>query len=132
MLFTQYFSSLLTFLSHSLVSPPPTHLWYKDVTHAQHAQPTQLFGCVKHDGRESRGHLGVEADLDSGLYLVLTLDQQVQQLLCVHHCLSEVGHQPDQRSVPLVHDLEIEILLDFWRLFNRLNLYLFKFTLKTM
>jgi hypothetical protein len=39
------------------------------------------------------------------LYLVLTLDKQVQHLLCVHYSLSEVGHQANQCCVPLVSNL---------------------------
>ena len=38
-------------------------------------------------------------------YLVLTLDQQVQQLLCVNYSLSKVGHEPNEGCVPLVDDL---------------------------
>lgn len=67
---------------------------------------TELFGSVEDDRRESAGHLGVEANLDSRLYLVLTLDEQVEQLLGVDNCLSEVGHQADQRRVPLVDNLQ--------------------------
>ena len=36
---------------------------------------------------------------------VLTLDQQVQQFLCVDCGLPEVGHEPDEGRVPLVHNL---------------------------
>ena len=61
--------------------------------------------CVEDDRGKSGGHFGVEADLDTGLDLVLALHQQVQQLLRVHHRLTEVGHQADQRCVPLVHNL---------------------------
>jgi len=39
------------------------------------------LGGVEDDGREPGGHLGVEADLDPSLDLVLALDQQVQHLL---------------------------------------------------
>jgi len=39
------------------------------------------------------------------LDLVLTLDQQVQQLLSVHSGLSVVGHQANEGCVPLVGDL---------------------------
>ena len=39
------------------------------------------------------------------LDLVLTLDQQVQQLLGVHSSLPVVGHQPNQGCVPLVGNL---------------------------
>jgi len=51
------------------------------------------------------GHFRVEADLDPSLDLVLALDQHVQQLLGVDHRLPEVGHEPDERRVPLVDNL---------------------------
>ncbi len=37
--------------------------------------------------------------------LILTLDKQVQQLLCIDHCLPIVGHEADEGRVPLVHNL---------------------------
>ena len=39
------------------------------------------------------------------LDLVLTLDQQVQELLSVHGGLPVVGHQANEGRVPLVGDL---------------------------
>ncbi len=39
------------------------------------------------------------------LDLVLTLDQQIQQLLSVHCGLPVVGHQANEGRVPLVGDL---------------------------
>jgi len=50
------------------------------------------------------GHFRVEADLDSSLDLVFTLDQQVEKLLGVDDGLAEVGHEADQGRVPLVDD----------------------------
>ena len=73
------------------------------MAHGQHAQAAQLFGGVEDHRGETAGHLGVEADLDTSLNLVLALDQQVQG---VDHRLAEVRHQSDQSSVPLVHNLE--------------------------
>lgn len=81
------------------------------MTHGQHAESTQLLGCVEDHWREPGGHLGVETDLDTGLDLVLTLDQQVQQLLSVDDCLSEVRHQTDQRCVPFVHNLLTVVMI---------------------
>jgi len=77
----------------------------ENVSHGKHSQTSQLLGSVEDHRRESAGHLRVETDLDSSLNLVLALDEKVQQLLCVDSCLSEVGHEPNQRSVPLVDDL---------------------------
>ena len=57
------------------------------------------------------GHFGVEADLDTRLNLVLALDEQIEKLLRVDDRFAEVGHQPDQRRVPFIHDLEDEM----WR-----------------
>ena len=95
----------------------------------------RTLGAVEHDGRESRRHLGVQADLDTRLDLVLALessnvnrgiqstsggralhqkkslarssylDEHVQQLLGVQHRLPEVRHQANEGRVPLVHDL---------------------------
>lgn len=76
----------------------------QDVPHRQHTQASQLFGCVEDDGRESAGHFGIESDFDSGLYFVLRLDEQVKHFLCVYDCLPKVGHEADQRCVPLVGD----------------------------
>mmetsp|Transcript_139393 Transcript_139393/g.242389 ORF Transcript_139393/g.242389 Transcript_139393/m.242389 type:complete len:312 (+) Transcript_139393:3827-4762(+) len=75
------------------------------VSHGQHPKPTQLFGGVEHHGGEARRHLGVQADLDPRLDLVLALHQQVQQLLRVDRGLAVVGHEADEDRVPLVHDL---------------------------
>mmetsp|Transcript_10204 Transcript_10204/g.41240 ORF Transcript_10204/g.41240 Transcript_10204/m.41240 type:complete len:678 (+) Transcript_10204:3871-5904(+) len=75
------------------------------MAHREHAEAANLLGCVEDDWGESAGHLGVEANLDAGLNFVLALDQQVKQLLRVHCRLPVVGHQPDERRVPLVHNL---------------------------
>ena len=37
----------------------------EDVPHGQHTQATDLLGRVEDDRRESRGHLGVQPDLDA-------------------------------------------------------------------
>ena len=75
------------------------------MAHGQHAKATQLFGSVEDNRRETARHFGVQADLDTCLDLVLTLHQQVQELLGIDHSLSEVCHQTDQSRVPFVHNL---------------------------
>ena len=77
----------------------------QDVPHGEHAESSDFFRGVENHWGETAGHLGVEPDLDAGLDLVLALDQQVEQLLRVHRRLSVVRHQPDERRVPLVHNL---------------------------
>ena len=72
------------------------------MAHRKHAKTSQLLWCVEYYRREAAWHLGIEAYLDTCLYLVLTLDKQVKKLLCVNHCLSEVCHQADQSRVPFV------------------------------
>ena len=89
----------------SLLGPTQVRLGDQHVAHGQHAQPSQLFGGVEHHRWETRGHFGVQANLDTGLDLVFTLDQQVQELLCVDHSFTEVGHQANKGCVPLIHDL---------------------------
>lgn len=78
------------------------------MAHGQHAKPTQLFGGVEDDRRETARHFGVQADLDTSLDLVLALHQQVQELLGVDHSLAEVRHQTNQSRVPFVHNLEVK------------------------
>mmetsp|Transcript_82933 Transcript_82933/g.149644 ORF Transcript_82933/g.149644 Transcript_82933/m.149644 type:complete len:355 (+) Transcript_82933:1047-2111(+) len=77
----------------------------QDVSHAQHTQTSQLLWSVEDHWRESRWHLGVQSDLNTGLHLVLALHQQIQQRVGVDHCLAEVGHHADEVRVPLVRDL---------------------------
>ena len=88
-----------------LFGPAEIRLRDEHVTHGEHAQTAQLLGGVEDDGWETRGHFRVEADLDARLDLVLTLDEEVEQLLRVDDRLAEVRHQTDQRRVPLVDDL---------------------------
>lgn len=88
---------------------PQIRLGYEHVAHGQHAQAAQLFGSVENNGWETARHFRVQPDLDTGLNLVLTLDQQIQQLLCVYYCFTEVGHQANKSRVPFVHNLEAEI-----------------------
>mmetsp|Transcript_889 Transcript_889/g.2133 ORF Transcript_889/g.2133 Transcript_889/m.2133 type:complete len:481 (-) Transcript_889:3567-5009(-) len=88
-----------------LLGVPQVRLRNEDVAHTQHAQASQLLGRVEHHGRESRGHLGVQADLDTRLHLVLTLDEQVQESIGVDDRLAEVGHHANEVCVPLVGNL---------------------------
>lgn len=76
------------------------------MAHGQHAKAAQLFGSVEDYRGEATGHFGVKADFDTCLDLVLTLDQQIQKLLSVDHCFTEVRHQAYQSCVPFVHNLE--------------------------
>lgn len=77
------------------------------MTHGQHAEASQLFRSVEHHWWESTGHFGVQANLDTRLDLVLTLDQQIQELLGVDYRFTEVRHEANQSRVPFVHDLEV-------------------------
>lgn len=77
------------------------------MAHGEHAESTQLLRGVEHNRGEPTWHLGVEANLDTCLDLVLTLHQQVQEFLCVHHSLPEVGHKANESCVPLVHNLKM-------------------------
>ncbi len=76
------------------------------MAHGQHAKPTQLFWSVENYRREAARHFGVETDLDTCLDFVLTLHQQVQELLGIDHGLTEVRHQTDQSCVPFVYNLK--------------------------
>ena len=76
------------------------------MSHRQHTQSTQLLRGVEDDRREPTGHLGVQPNLDSSLDLILTLDQEIQELLGVDDRLAVVRHQANEGSVPLVDDLE--------------------------
>lgn len=78
------------------------------MSHGQHAEAAQLFGSVEDYRREAARHFGVEADLDTCLDLVLALHKQVQELLGVHHSLTEVRHQTNQSCVPFVHNLQVK------------------------
>ena len=88
-----------------MTNSPQVRLGDEHVTHRQHAETSQFLGGVENDGRESTGHLGVEADLDTGLDLVLALDEQVKKFLRVYDSFAEVRHQTNQSRVPLVDDL---------------------------
>lgn len=85
-----------------LFGPSQIGLRDENEAHRQHTKTTELFGRVKDGGRESGRHFTVETDLDSGLDLVLGLDQRVKELVGVYHCFTVIRHQPDQGSVPFV------------------------------
>ena len=63
------------------------------------------IACTRGQRSMTSADLRVETDLDAGLDLVLTLDEEVKELLGVNSGLAEVGHQPNQGRVPFVHDL---------------------------
>ena len=109
----QVWDELILFMGHTrsemgdtarigLFGPSQIGLRDENEAHRQHTKTTELFGRVKDGGRESGRHFTVETDLDSGLDLVLGLDQGVEELVGVYHCFTVVGHQPDQGSVPFV------------------------------
>ena len=75
------------------------------MTHRKHTETTELLRRVEHYWGETRRHLRVQADLDTRLDLVLRLDERVEELVCVDDGFAVVGHQTDERGVPLVHDL---------------------------
>ena len=54
----------------SLLGPAQVRLGDEHVSHGEHAQASQLLGSVEHHGREAARHLGVQADLDTGLDLM--------------------------------------------------------------
>jgi hypothetical protein len=76
----------------------------EDVPHRQHTQTSQLLGCIEDNRRESAGHFGVEADLDSCLDLVLGLHQEIQHFISMNDGLPKVSHKSNERRVPLVCD----------------------------
>ena len=88
-----------------LLGPAKIRLGNQNMAHGQHSQSAQLFGGVEDDGRETRGHFRIQADLDTRLDLVLALDEQIEQLLGVDDRLAEVGHETDEGRVPFVDDL---------------------------
>ena len=53
----------------SLLGPAEVRLRYENVSHGQHAQPSQLLRGIEDNWREPTGHLGVESNLDTCLDL---------------------------------------------------------------
>lgn len=99
---------LLIFMTHTttemcdshicLLTVPQITLRNQNVTHRQHSQSSNLLWCIKYDWRKPAGHLWIQPNLNTGLDLVLTLHQEVKQLLSVHSCFSEICHQPCRRK----------------------------------
>src|SRR6267154_3450877 len=89
----------------SLFGPSQITLRDEDVTHRQHSKATKFLRCVEDDRWKTGWHLTVQADLDTGLDLVLCFHKGIQELVCVNDSLTVVSHQTDQSSVPLVDDL---------------------------
>jgi len=105
--FVRQTGSEVTGTALGLLGPSQVGLGDQDETHRKLSETTQLFGRVEQDRRESTRHLRVQTDLDSGLNLVLGLDQHVEQLRRSDDTLSVVGDQGDDGRVPLVGDLGV-------------------------
>lgn len=75
------------------------------MAHGEHAQPPQLLRGVEHHRRKTAGHFGVQADLDPSLDFILTLHQQIKQLLSIYNSFSEISHQANQSCVPFIDNL---------------------------
>lgn len=76
------------------------------MAHGEHAQPPQLFRGVEHHRRKTTGHFGIQANLDPSLYFILTLHQQIQQLLSIYNSFPEISHQANESCVPFIDNLE--------------------------
>ena len=63
------------------------------------------LGRIKHHWRETRRHLRIESNLNTGLNLIFRLDQRIKKLICVDDRFAIIRHQADKGRVPLVHDL---------------------------
>mmetsp|Transcript_29770 Transcript_29770/g.62393 ORF Transcript_29770/g.62393 Transcript_29770/m.62393 type:complete len:346 (-) Transcript_29770:4155-5192(-) len=75
-----------------LLGKPEVALWDQNMAHRQHAEPSKLFRRIENNRRKTRGHLRVQSDLDASLNLILALHEEIQQLCCVDHGLTEIGH----------------------------------------
>jgi hypothetical protein len=84
----------------SLLAPSKIGLWDENVTHAQHAQATELLWSIEDDRWESTRHFGVQANFDTGLDLIFTLDEEIKHFVGVNDGLAIIGHQTDNSSVP--------------------------------
>lgn len=76
------------------------------MAHGEHAQSPQLLRGVEHHRRKTAGHFGIQADLDPSLDFILTLHQQIQQLLSIYNSFPEISHQANQSCVPFIDNLE--------------------------
>lgn len=85
---------------------PQVRLRDENVAHGEHAQPPQLLRGVKHHRRKTAGHFGIQADLDPSLDFILTLHQQIKQLLSIYNSFPEISHQANQSCVPFIDNLE--------------------------
>lgn len=85
---------------------PQVRLWDENVAHGEHAQPPQLFRGVKHHRRETAGHFGIQTNFDSSLDFILTLHQQIKQLLSIDNSFPEICHQANQSCIPFIDNLE--------------------------
>ena len=88
-----------------LLGPPLVASRNQDVRSRNHTKTSQFLGGIEHRRRETRRHLGVQPDLDTGLNLGLTFDNGIQQIDSRHSTFTVVGEKRNQGSVPLVSDL---------------------------
>jgi hypothetical protein len=88
----------------SLLAESQVSLWDKNMAHRKHAQTSQFFWSVEDHWRESAWHFRIQSHLNSSLDLVLTLNQQIKELVCVDGGLSVISHQTYQGGVPLIGD----------------------------
>ena len=61
--------------------------------------------CIEDDRRETGRHFAVEPNLDTRLYLVLGLNQCVQEFVSVDDGLAIIGHKANDCRIPLVYYL---------------------------
>lgn len=85
---------------------PQVRLRDENVAHGEHAQPSQLLRGVEHHRRKTAGHFGIQADLDPSLDFILTLHQQIKQLLSIYNSFPEISHQANQSCIPFIDNLE--------------------------
>ena len=75
------------------------------MAHRQHPQAAQFLRRVEDNGWETRWHLTVQADLYTGLNLVLGFDKGIQKFIRMDDSFAIVCHQANQRSIPLIDNL---------------------------
>lgn len=76
------------------------------MSHREHAQTSQLFRGVEHHRWETARHFGIQTNFDSSLDFILTLHQQVKQLLSIYNSFPEICHQANQSCIPFIDNLK--------------------------
>ena len=61
-----------------LLHPAQIGLRNQNMAHGEHSETSDFFRGVEDDRGETSGHLGVQADLDSGLDLVFAFHEQIE------------------------------------------------------